>query len=152
MAELRVFRAGVQEREAAFRLVEEYNDAVDVLVRDSPESFARDYFGPGAGFWLAETSEELVGCIALRPLATREHAGEIKRLYVRPQFRGAGAAAALLEALERYAGECGYRWLYLDSKDDLQAAVRFYERHGYERCERYNENSQATIFMRKGFE
>ena len=149
MAELRVFRAGEQERETAFRLVEEYNDAVNVLVRDSPESFATDYFGPGAGFWLAQRGEEMVGGIALRPLATHEHAGEIKRLYVRPEFRGAGAAAALLEALETYAAEHGYRWLYLDSKDDLQAAVRFYQRHGYAPCERYNQNRQATIFMRK---
>jgi ribosomal protein S18 acetylase RimI-like enzyme len=149
IAEVRVFRAGEQDRETAFRLVEEYNDAVDVLVRDSPESFARDYFGPGAGFWLAQAREEVVGCIALRPLTTREHAGEIKRLYVRPEFRRAGAAAALLEALERYAAEHGYRWLYLDSKNDLQTAVRFYEKHGYAPCERYNENQQATIFMRK---
>lgn len=152
MAELRVIRAGKQDREAAFRLVEEYNDAVGVLVRDSPESFAKDYFGAGAGFWLAQADEQVVGCIALRPLKSREAAGEIKRLYVRPEFRGAGAAAALLTALERYAAEQGYHWLYLDSKDDLKAAVRFYERQGYRRCERYNENQQATIFMRKAVE
>jgi GNAT superfamily N-acetyltransferase len=149
MAELRVFRAGERDREAAFQLVEEYNDAVKVLVRDSPESFAEDYFGPGAGFWLAQAGEDFVGCIALRPLKTRERAGEIKRLYVRPEFRGNRVAAALLAALETYASEYGYRRLYLDSKDDLEAAVRFYEKHGYQPCERYNQNQQATIFMRK---
>jgi hypothetical protein len=31
----------------------------------------------------------------------------------------------------------------------LQAAIAFYERHGYLRCDRYNDNPQATIFMRK---
>jgi len=31
----------------------------------------------------------------------------------------------------------------------MRAAIRFYERHGFERCERYNENPQATLFMRK---
>lgn len=149
MAGLRVWRAEERDREAAFALVEEYNVAVNVLVRDTTESFRRDYFGAGAGFWLAESGGAMVGCIALRPLKTRESAGEIKRLYVRPEFRGAGAAAALLAALEQYAAECGYRWLYLDSKDDLQAAIRFYARHGYEPCERYNENRQATVFMRK---
>jgi GNAT superfamily N-acetyltransferase len=147
--ELRVWRAEERDRAAAFALVEEYNDAVNVLMRDTAESFARDYFGTGSGFWLAAHADEAVGCIALRPLKTHESAGEIKRLYVRPEFRGAGAAAGLLAALERYAAEYGYRWLYLDSKDDLQAAIRFYRRHGYAPCERYNENRQATVFMRK---
>ena len=152
MTELCVWRAGEQDRESAFALVEEYNEAVSVLVRDTAESFARDYFGAGAGLWLAESGGAMAGCIALRPLKTRENAGEIKRLYVRPAFRGAGAAAALLAVLESYAAESGYRWLYLDSKDDLKAAIRFYQRHGYEPCERYNENCQATVFMRKAVE
>ena len=149
MTELRIFRAGEQEREAAFRIVEEYNQAVNVVVRDSPESFAKDYFQAGAGFWLAQAGKQFVGCIALRRLHTHQQAGEIKRLYVRPEYRGSGAAGALLDALERYAESSGYWWLYLDSKDDLQAALRFYRRHGYEPCEPYNRNPQATIFMRK---
>lgn len=149
MVEFQVFRAHERDRESAFRIVEEYNEAVGVLVRDSPESFAQDYFGPGAGFWLAQHGAEIVGCIALRPLKTREQAGEIKRLYVRPEFRGSGIAAALLTALEAYAAQYGYHRLYLDSKDDLKAAVHFYRSHGYETCERYNQNEQATIFMRK---
>jgi ribosomal protein S18 acetylase RimI-like enzyme len=151
MTELRVWRVGEKDRETAFQLVEEYNDAVDVVLRDSPESFQHDYFRPGSGFWLAQSQSEsqVAGCIALRPLRTREQAGEIKRLYVRPEFRGSGAALALLVALEQYAQASGYEWLYLDSKDDLKAALRFYDRHGYEPCERYNRNQQATVFLRK---
>ena len=70
-------------------------------------------------------------------------------MYVRSGFRGRGAALALLVALEQYAEASGYQWLYLDSKDDLKDAIRFYHRHGYEPCERYNRNTQATIFLRK---
>jgi ribosomal protein S18 acetylase RimI-like enzyme len=149
MTELRVWRAGDKDRETAFQLVQEYNEAVDVALRDSPESFQQDYFRPGSGLWLAQTSKQVAGCIALRPLRTQEQAGEIKRLYVRPEFRGSGAAMALLVALEQYAEAKGYEWLYLDSKDDLKAALRFYDRHGYESCERYNRNQQATVFLRK---
>ncbi len=68
---------------------------------------------------------------------------------MRPPFRGAGTAQALLAALEQYAAEQGYKWLYLDSKDDLQAALRFYRRQGYQACARYNTNPQATIFLRR---
>jgi ribosomal protein S18 acetylase RimI-like enzyme len=149
MTELRVWRAGERDRETAFQLVQEYNNAVDVVLRDSPESFQKDYFRAGAGLWLAETGKQVAGCIALRPLRTHEQAGEIKRLYVRPEFRGSGAALALLVALEQFAEVSGYEWLYLDSKDDLKPALRFYGRHGYEACERYNRNQQATVFLRK---
>lgn len=149
MTELRVWRAGERDRVTAFQLVEEYNDAVGVVLRDSPDSFQKDYFRSGSGLWLAEAKGRVAGCIALRPLRTREQAGEIKRLYVRPEFRGSGAALALLVALEQYAEARGYEWLYLDSKDDLKAALRFYDRHGYEPCERYNRNQQATVFLRK---
>lgn len=149
MTELRVWRVGERDRETAFQLVQEYNEAVDVTLRDTPESFEHDYFRPGSGFWLTQVGKQVAGCIALRPLRTHEQAGEIKRLYVRPEFRGSGAALALLVALEQYAEASGYEWLYLDSKDDLKAALRFYNRHGYEPCERYNRNEQATVFLRK---
>ncbi len=149
MMDLRVWRAGEPDREAAFELVDEYNEAVSVVVRDSAESFARDYFADGSGLWLAHSGQHLVGCIALRPLPQCSRAGEIKRLYVRPEFRGSGAAQALLAALEDYSADVGYEWLYLDSKDDLAAALRFYQRNGYQPCARYNANPQATIFLRK---
>ena len=152
MTELRVWRAGEQDRATAFQLVEEYNDAVDVVLRDSPESFESDYFATGAGMWLAQKGKDVVGCIGLRPLRTPAQAGEIKRMYVRPEYRGSGVALALLVALEQYAEAHGYAWLYLDSKDDLKAALRFYDRHGYEACERYNRNPQATVFLRKALD
>jgi ribosomal protein S18 acetylase RimI-like enzyme len=142
-------RATLVQVEEAYRIVQEYYDAVDVVVRDDAGEFAHEYFGPSAGIWLASNGAKTVGCIALRPLPQFEQSGEVKRLYVKPESRGRGIADSLLKALEEYAVKAGYRALYLDSKDDLLAAIRFYHRHGYEDCERYNENPQATIFMKK---
>lgn len=133
----------------AYAIVREYYEAVSVLARDDQESFAREYFGDGSGVWLAYDGGNVVGCIALRPLQQLPESGEIKRMYVKPEGRGQGIAEQLLKALEDYAAEAGYRELYLDTKDDLTTAIRFYQRHGYEPCERYNENPQATMFMRK---
>lgn len=143
-------RATLERVEEAYRIVQQYYDAVDVVVREDADEFGRGYFGPGAGIWLVSDDGATVGCIALRPLTQFERSGEVKRLYVKPESRGRHIADRLLEALENYAVEVGYRTLYLDTKDDLVAAVRFYHRHGYEDCERYNENPQATIFMKKG--
>jgi ribosomal protein S18 acetylase RimI-like enzyme len=146
---IRIERASLERMDEAYAIVREYYEAVGVVVRDDPESFARDYFGDGSGVWLAYDDASVVGCIALRPLPKLEQAGEIKRMYVKPEARGQAIAERLLKALEDYAAEAGYRTLYLDTKDDLTTAIRFYQRHGYGACERYNENPQATMFMKK---
>lgn len=144
-----VRRANRADEAAARGIVDEYNRALEIAVRDDAAAFATYLDGPG-GLWLAEDAGEVVGCVALRPLAELgPRAAEVKRLYVRPDRRGAGIAAALMDALEAAARAGGYEALYLDTKDDLRAAIAFYERRGYERIPRYNDNPQATIFMRR---
>lgn len=133
--------------EQACAIIEEYSDAIDVTVRDDPKA-VRKYLELGSGLWLAKSNNQIVGCIAVRPLPQIAGACEVKRLYVKPEFRKHGIADRLLNALHEYAAT-SYEWAYLDSKDDLQAAIKFYLRNGYENCERYNDNPQATIFMRR---
>ena len=135
--------------DAAYGIVSEYYEAVGVVVRDDRSAFEREYFRDDAGVWLAMVDSAVVGCIALHRLPNLKNSGEIKRLYVRRDFRGQGVAEALLRALEAYAAEHDYEALYLDSKKDLMPAIRFYRRHGYQPCPRYNDNPQATIFMRR---
>jgi len=143
-------RAMPDDLSGALELVKEYFRAVDVWVRDTESEFSDYLVGDDRGVWLAFACEEPVGCIVLHPLAYPLRSGEIKRLYVKPAYRRQGLAEGLLQAAEEFAAKtAGYEWLYLDSKDDLKNAIRFYERHGYERCDRYNNNPQATVFMRK---
>jgi GNAT superfamily N-acetyltransferase len=144
-----VHRAALEEVDRAFGMVKEYYDEVGVQVREHRTEFAEQYWGDGAGVWLAEVERADAGCIALRKLGLMKDCGEIKRMYVRSAHRGKGVADALLGALEEYALACGYQWLYLDTTDSMKTAARFYDRNGYVRCERYNDNPQATIFMRK---
>lgn len=147
--QLTVRRVTSEESNAAWEIVEEYYEAAGVVARDAKDDFERIYFRDGAGVWLATIADAAVGCVALRSLAKFAHRGEVKRLYVRPQHRGRGIAAALYLSLEKYARERGYEWLYLDTTDEMVAAQRFYAALGYEKTLSYNDNSQATIFMRK---
>lgn len=149
MRDFEIRRAMPSEIDTAYAIVEEYYEAMSVVARDTRDEFARMYFEEGAGIWLAWLEEEVVGCIALRAMPQFSEGGEVKRLYVRPAQRGRGIAAALHSELQNYAMNFGYRWLYLDTADNMTAAIRFYESHGYERCARYNDNLQATIYMRK---
>lgn len=142
-----VYRATLADKDGAKQIIEVYNDKLDIVVRDSEQAF-QSYFEPDSGLWLAKVDNRVVGCVILRPLPTPGH-GEVKRLYVARGYRGQGLSHKLMKALEDYAAQINYEWLYLDTKDDLEAAIKLYERSGYERCERYNKNPQATIFMRK---
>jgi len=137
------------ESDTAYAIVEEYYEVVKVVARDTRDEFARLYFGESAGIWLAWLEEKIIGCIALRAMPQFSDSGEVKRLYVKSEYRGRGIAVALHDTLETYARNFGYQCLYLDTADNMTSAIRFYEQQGYERCARYNENPQATIFMRK---
>jgi ribosomal protein S18 acetylase RimI-like enzyme len=145
---IRVYRSSLEELVVAKNIIDEYYAAVGVLVRDDLDQLVK-YFNDDSGVWLASDGSLTVGCVALRPLATLSEACEIKRLYVRPLHRGMGIADRLMDALEAYALVQNYRFAFLDTKDDLQAAVSFYVRRGYTACERYNSNPQATIFMQR---
>lgn len=144
-----IFRATLPETDRAFALVQQYYEEVGVLARDNRAEFIQQYFREGAGVWLASVGGQAIGCVALRKLVALVDCGEIKRMYVRSGYRGRGIVELLLLELTQYAKRSGYRWLYLDTTDRMVAARRFYERNGYHRCKRYNDNPQATIFMRK---
>jgi DNA-binding MarR family transcriptional regulator/GNAT superfamily N-acetyltransferase len=133
----------------AHRILHEYYEAVHVVQRDKPGSLQEMIDDPASGIWLAYMGDEVVGCVVLRRIAAIRFASECKRLYVKPAVRGNRIADLLLDAQEEYAREQGVRWIYLDSYDDLKTAITLYERRGYERCKRYNDNPQATLFMRK---
>jgi DNA-binding MarR family transcriptional regulator/GNAT superfamily N-acetyltransferase len=133
-----------KETQAAQAILQEYYETVNVTVRDKPGAIQAIIDTPASGVWLAHLGKEVVGCVVLRRLEFIPKSSECKRLYVRPWARGRGIADKLLDARKE-----GLEWIYLDSYDDLKAAIALYQRRGYERCERYNDNPQATVFMRK---
>jgi GNAT superfamily N-acetyltransferase len=148
MDDIRIERARTDQAETAYAIVCEYYEALDVVARETLGEFRREYFGRARGFWLAWVASSLAGSIALRELFPGD-AAEIKRMYVREAYRGQGIAQRLLREAESFARESGYRRIVLDSADSMRAARRLYERNGYEPCERYNRNPQATVFMSK---
>jgi len=135
--------------EEALALLHEYYEAVHVVQRDTPQVLRSLLADPDSGWWLAFLEGKAVGCVVLRRLSFIPGAGECKRLYVRPEARGRGIADGLMDALEEFARSRHMRWIYLDSYDDLKAAIRLYRQRGYVECDRYNDNPQATVFLRK---
>ena len=94
----------------------------------------------------ATTSASPAGCIALRRI--ENDVCEMKRLFVRPGFRGRGVGKLLAERIVDEGRAIGYRTMKLDTLPSMQAAIRLYETAGFVRCAPYYETPLAqTIFM-----
>jgi GNAT superfamily N-acetyltransferase len=106
------------------------------------------YQSPGGVIVLATVEAEPAGVIALKPLtplrsaSPNERACELKRLWVRPQFRGITLGRLLSERLIEEARERGYTAIYLDTMPaTMQAANRIYTELGFAPVERYGDNA-----------
>jgi ribosomal protein S18 acetylase RimI-like enzyme len=74
----------------------------------------------------------------------------MKRLYVRPAFRGKGIGGQLAEAVMRAAREIGYAKMQLDTLATLKEAIGLYESLGFVRIEPYYHNPSAcAVFMER---
>jgi GNAT superfamily N-acetyltransferase len=96
---------------------------------------------------VAYVDQEPVGIGALRLLGTGT--AEIKRMYVVPEYRGAGVAKLILEELERRARRHGQRAIRLDTNARLVEANRMYVAAGFRRIEDYNSNPRANRWYEK---
>ncbi len=107
---------------------------------------------PAGVFVLLEDDDGApVGCGGIRRLPDTADGGrfEVKHLYVRPAGRGRGWGRVILTELERRAREAGAADLVLDTHHTLGAAGGLYARAGFEPIEPYNDNPNATVWMRK---
>lgn len=95
------------------------------------------YAPPAGCLLLAELGGLAAGCVALRPLSADRC--EMKRLYVRAAFRGAGLAGILVERVMASARERGYAEMYLDTLPEMRAARVMYEMLGFRQCPPYLE-------------
>ena len=84
---------------------------------------------------LAEDSGEAVGCGAFKPHG--EDAVEMKRVFVKPDFRGRGISKTILRELEKWASEEGFTRAVLETGNKQLEAISLYERSGYQRIPNY---------------
>ncbi|HUR04072.1 MAG TPA: GNAT family N-acetyltransferase [Nonomuraea sp.] len=89
----------------------------------------------GARYLVAYAGGQAAGCGAIQPAGS--DTGELKRMYVAPEFRGQGIARMLLAALEGLAGAMGYQTVRLATGVKQPEAIALYEDSGYVRVEPY---------------
>jgi ribosomal protein S18 acetylase RimI-like enzyme len=138
------------------RLFEEYSASVgvDLCFQDFArelETLPGDYAPPAGRLLLARDNGEAAGCVALRPI-DREIC-EMKRLYVRPAFRGSGLGRALVDRIISEARQAGYRQMRLDSLPIMQTAISLYRRLGFRDIPSYRANPvPGAVFLELSLE
>lgn len=100
------------------------------------------YAAPRGAFALALLNDDVAGCCALRPIDTSDYANacEMKRLFVRPGFRGTGVGRMLAEGIVEQGQLLGYDCILLDTLSDMEAARALYEDLGFQEIPPYYFN------------
>ncbi len=110
-------------------------------------SLPGDYAPPEGRLLLAEYQGQLAGCVALHKL--EDDICEMKRLYLRPQFRGQGLGRVLADHIIAEARQIGYHRIRLDTVEPLMKdAVVMYRRIGFREIAPYRANPIAgALYM-----
>lgn len=116
-----------------------------------------DFEPPNGTVVVVMVGDEAVGCGALRRLPASGASGpdragdtgELRRMWVRPQWRGRGVGRFLVEALENVAKEMAMSELLLDTRGELDAALGLYRSAGFHEVPRYNDNEVADYWFAK---
>ena len=100
------------------------------------------YAEPRGALRVAVIDGELAGCCALRPLDNVDYtnACEMKRLFVRPRFRGMGVGRLLAETILEAARLAGYACVLLDTLSDMETARAMYQDLGFAEIPPYYYN------------
>ncbi len=134
-------------------LVREYltqlgNDLIYQKIEDELKDLSQCYPIEQGGILLAFYKQKPVGIVALKDLGN--HICEMKRLFVRDEFRGLGIGKTLTLTLIEKAREVGYVRMRLDTVRRLKTAVQMYCNLGFEECGVYTYNPfEDALFFEK---
>lgn len=123
---------------------------IDLCFQGFEEELAnlpKPYNWPNGCIVLAfDEAENIAASIALKPLK-EEGVCEMKRLYVRPAYRGMGVARALVRQLIGTAREKGYQKMKLDTLSTMTEAIALYRSEGFVETDQYVHNPQETALF-----
>ena len=150
-------------------MTEADNAVVAAIVRDNLKQFKldipgtvyfdealdclSDYYGNDERryYVIEDDNGQVIGGIGFERFEPMEDTAELQKLYLTDSAKGSGYGYNLIAFIENKMREAGYRFSYLETHDNLQAAIHLYKKTGYEEIERPKEVVHSTMnrFFRK---
>ena len=126
---MRIVSTNITDK-SVLELFSEHDDYMIVFLGDDKWCYTRYSENENIErVWVAYSDHLLVGCIAYRRKS--DGVGEVKRLFVRSEYRGKGISKKLLETVEGYAKEQDCHTLFLATRITLEPAVSLYRSFGF---------------------
>jgi putative acetyltransferase len=141
------------EYEAASILFQEYAKWLDIDLSfqhfEEELLHLKEMYGyPNGAILLSRKENIYTGCIAIRKKTGG--VAELKRMYIKPNYRNAGIGFSLLEKALAIAKELEYKKIRLDTLDTMHAAIHIYKNLGFREIEPYYFNPEKNaIFFEK---
>ncbi len=111
------------------------------------EDLSKKYGMPYGRLYLLRCDGDAAGCIALRRID--EKSCELKRLYIKPAYRGRGISKKLVQLVISDAKEIGYQFILLDTLPFLKSAIKLYRSAGFYEIPKFNDSPmEGSIYMR----
>lgn len=92
----------------------------------------KQYQNPRTFYFVAELNNEIMGGAGTGLLKGVEDICELQKMYLLPHARGKGIASLLLNSCMEFSRQKGFKKMYLESLKELQSAVDFYNRKGFQ--------------------
>lgn len=117
---------------------------------DELSDLEHKYGLPYGRLYIVLDGDKAAGCVGL--LKMNDETCELKRMYVRPEYRGRGLARFLGEMIMREGAEIGYKYMQLDTLPFLTSAQSLYRKLGFYEIEKYNNSPmENATYMRYDF-
>ena len=140
--------------EEALILFREYAESLPVDLsfqnfEEELQTIDQQYQKPTGGILLAHyNANELAGCAAVRQF--ENDIGELKRMYIRKDFRGIGLGQKLLDLSFDLAKDLGYIKIRLDTLPSMASAIKLYQKNGFSEIEAYRFNPvEGTMYFER---
>lgn len=126
----------------------EFKKYLDIQNYDDEIAHLEHKYGmPDGRLYLLFADGAVAGSVGMRKIDSESC--ELKRLYIRPAFRGRNFGELLTKRIIDDAKQTGYRYMLLDTLPFLRTAIEMYERLGFYRIEKYNDSPiDSTIYMK----
>jgi len=138
---------------AAKKLFRQYADwlSIDLCFQHFEEELAdlqKSYPQEAGGIILCKDGPRYAGCVALRRIDNQT--AELKRMYVKDNYRKAGIGTELLKQSFQLAKERGYKKIRLDTLSHMEPAIRLYRKFGFREIQPYYHNPESSaVFFEK---